>query len=976
MSPDERDPDEIDETRLHDDDFDDLELDDDTLKEVPAEAPQREATFENVSAEDTLVQPGSTPTGGTARTGPTRPKETPASPPTPARAEPNPSAQTEPGTGAGADPRSGSGTPIAMTKTKILGEAAEVFAGRFEVLRTIGQGGMGRVYAVRDRQIEGRKVALKILLPRFSKNPDFRRLFFDEIRANAKFVSEYVVQIRDTGQAEDGHLFLTMDLVDGVSLGHLIKREGALQPRHGLEIARQVLLGLQPGHEKGIIHRDIKPSNVMLVARTTKTEENPFGVAVRLLDFGIAAIASDLTPGQIIGTPQYMSPEQLEGERLDPRTDLFSVGVLLYEMISGKRPFGGTTLAEISRAVREAQIPELVRNLEGLPKPIQKVLHKALQKDRKKRFQSAAEFIAAIEGSKAFQVETRVPAWSSLLLFLVTATAAAEGYYIMKTDTRAISNEALREDLDTSQALVASLRTDTKNLNERLNDQIEANNGLRQANSDLQSQLDERQDIDRSAGDAETRIAALEGEIDSWKDQADQAREERDALKAANQELSEQLAEFKFLSGDRHKRAHAYERLLDNIKSGAGRVAVSVLDAQINEGVFSSGNDGEGYLRLLVKTAAEIEERRLEDARRDLTSLSEENRLQNFRLDSGAWMRSVPPDTAEDPEQRMQQRWTRLEETLALLDGVLTSLEEERRENFQASQAQRDQALAQIMNEPPQDVVEVALGLHRDFGSDVDIDGYLGRAASAIERQNVRSGRLDSDGLLGDPLMLRLEGYLSTDGSSLDGAGADRLRLLWAAGQWYANGTPVPTALLPRGGVTLSSSEVHRDWEALLVLQSQFMTQYTWPPTKDETFVYRIDRGRDQVWWRLDRSDGGGGIAQTTYQEATKAAEDRRQVTRTKSGFVIDQRSAIDLNDPDSEVAVWDPKFDPGPTERETWARAMDFPRFQAAAWKDPVPCIVVRSSSDEYWLSPRFGMVRKVASRSTLELVYNSAIR
>ncbi|MFT7665288.1 MAG: hypothetical protein ACI87A_003524, partial [Planctomycetota bacterium] len=129
--------------------------------------------------------------------------------------------------------------------------AAHVFANRFEVVALLGEGGMGRVYQVRDRQIEGREVALKVLRPKFSRNSTFRNLFFQEIQAAQKFVSEQVNQVRDTGQMEDGRLFLTMDLVSGESLRDSMKREGQMNTRHALEVTRQLLLALQSGHEQG-----------------------------------------------------------------------------------------------------------------------------------------------------------------------------------------------------------------------------------------------------------------------------------------------------------------------------------------------------------------------------------------------------------------------------------------------------------------------------------------------------------------------------------------------------------------------------------------------------------------------------------------------------------------------------------------------------------------------------------------------------
>ncbi len=324
-------------------------------------------------------------------------------------------------------------------------KSAQVFADRFEVIRTLGEGGMGKVYQVHDRQIEGREIALKVLRARYSRNKQFRDLFFQEIRAAQKFVSEHVCQVRDTGQLDNGTLYLTMDFVAGEDLSALMKREKGITPRHALEIARQTLIALNSGHEQGFIHRDVKPPNIMLRARIPKSEDNPFGVGVKVLDFGIASLAAEADEGGIAGTPTYMAPEQLEGERLDPRADLFAVGIILYEMISGKRPFEGDTIQEIQTSVLHTNIAPMIRELEDVPPQVRKLLTKALQVDRAKRFQSATEFIEAIEGSKAFKEPKSTPGWLMVASVLMAFTIAGETFFLMekRQEVRELKSQAL-----------------------------------------------------------------------------------------------------------------------------------------------------------------------------------------------------------------------------------------------------------------------------------------------------------------------------------------------------------------------------------------------------------------------------------------------------------------------------------------------------------------------------------------------------
>ncbi|MCY3000528.1 MAG: serine/threonine-protein kinase, partial [Planctomycetota bacterium] len=260
-----------------------------------------------------LTQPSAGRSDDAERTLPGSAPAAPASLPSAADATLANAARTLPGPAPSPAPQAAAGAQAAAKGAKVTVGAprsaladGQVIGARFVVQKELGAGGMGAVYAVKDTKIEGRSVALKVLLPKYSRNTQFRNLFFQEVRAAQNFVSEHICQVRDTGETEDGRLYFTMDMIEGESLRGMLDREKLLGPRHALEITRQMLLGLQSGHEKGFVHRDVKPSNVMLAARIPKTDTNPNGVGVRLLDFGIAGIASEIDEGSRAGTVMYM----------------------------------------------------------------------------------------------------------------------------------------------------------------------------------------------------------------------------------------------------------------------------------------------------------------------------------------------------------------------------------------------------------------------------------------------------------------------------------------------------------------------------------------------------------------------------------------------------------------------------------------------------------------------------------------------
>jgi eukaryotic-like serine/threonine-protein kinase len=208
------------------------------------------------------------------------------------------------------------------------------FAGRYDVLAVLGRGGMGSVYQVLDRELD-EEVALKVLTPEsFAEGTQAVQTLRQEIRLARKITHPNVVRTHDLGEAQ-GIRFLTMEYVPGTTLREVLDRGGVLALAPGLQIAKQLCRGLGAVHDAGIIHRDIKPQNVMVL---------PNGV-VKLMDFGIARTAGGGEPtaldGQTVGTPYYMSPEQAMGLALDARSDLYTVGVVLFELFTGQRPFPG-----------------------------------------------------------------------------------------------------------------------------------------------------------------------------------------------------------------------------------------------------------------------------------------------------------------------------------------------------------------------------------------------------------------------------------------------------------------------------------------------------------------------------------------------------------------------------------------------------------------------------------------------------------
>ncbi|HEY6943492.1 MAG TPA: protein kinase [Candidatus Acidoferrum sp.] len=263
-----------------------------------------------------------------------------------------------------------------------------LLAGRYQILQLLGRGGMGAVYKARDKELD-RLVAVKLIRPELARNPEILRRFKQELILARQVTHKNVIRIFDLGQS-DGIKFITMDFVEGRDLCAVLRERGKLPPAEAAKIMLQICRALEAAHAEHVIHRDLKPQNVMLDK----------GGRVYVMDFGIARSAhvpGMTQTGALIGTPEYMSPEQARGEKLDERSDIFSLGVIFYEILTGKSPYpSDTPLATLWKRMQEPVTPP--SKLEpSLPPVLNEIVLKALQSEHEKRFASAREMAHQLE---------------------------------------------------------------------------------------------------------------------------------------------------------------------------------------------------------------------------------------------------------------------------------------------------------------------------------------------------------------------------------------------------------------------------------------------------------------------------------------------------------------------------------------------------------------------------------------------------
>jgi len=274
--------------------------------------------------------------------------------------------------------------------------------GNYRLIDRLGAGGMGEVWRAEDTRLM-RQVAIKILSERIANDPEWKARFLREARTIAQMNHPNIATIYSIEQEAD-KLFIAMELVEGESLATVLA-QGALEPVEAVRIIRQVAEALAEAHDKGIVHRDVKPDNVIVGKR-----------GVKVLDFGIAKqiIATTGTPtltqaGLIVGTPFYMSPEQALGRPVDARSDLFSLGVVLYEALAGKRPFEGESVTETMMNIIMQEPPELTTVAPKVPAALVEIVARALQKKPERRYGSAGEMVDALSRVDFKQPAARAP---------------------------------------------------------------------------------------------------------------------------------------------------------------------------------------------------------------------------------------------------------------------------------------------------------------------------------------------------------------------------------------------------------------------------------------------------------------------------------------------------------------------------------------------------------------------------------------
>jgi len=262
----------------------------------------------------------------------------------------------------------------------------DVLAGRYRIVSLLGRGGMGEVYRAEDLRLE-QPIALKFLPLELVGDEDHRRRLFEEVRVARRVSHPNVCRVHDVGE-EAGQTYLTMEYVDGEDLASLLRRIGRLPPDKAIEIAHQLCAGLAAAHEQGVLHRDLKPANVMVDGEGR----------VRIADFGLAAVATRLGGDQArVGTPRYMAPEQLAGREVSAQSDLFSLGLVLFELFTGRPAFEARTLDELVRA-HESGSPSPAEHLPDIDPAVEAVIARCLAHDPRERPRSAREVSAGLPG--------------------------------------------------------------------------------------------------------------------------------------------------------------------------------------------------------------------------------------------------------------------------------------------------------------------------------------------------------------------------------------------------------------------------------------------------------------------------------------------------------------------------------------------------------------------------------------------------
>ncbi len=267
--------------------------------------------------------------------------------------------------------------------------AGAVLGGRYEIVKTLGQGGMGAVYKARDREVD-RMVAVKVIRPELANQPQILSRFKQELILSRQVTHKNVVRIFDLGEAE-GVKFITMEYVEGRDLASLLRDHAPLSVEQKVKIVIQVCRALEAAHAEGVVHRDLKPQNIM-VESTGRVVVMDFGIAHSMEELGMTST------GMLVGTPAYVSPEQAKGEKIDPRSDIYTLGIVFYELLTGKAPFESeTVMGLLLKRISEIPIPPVERE-KAIPQALSDIVVRCLRVDREDRYRTAKEVERDLEG--------------------------------------------------------------------------------------------------------------------------------------------------------------------------------------------------------------------------------------------------------------------------------------------------------------------------------------------------------------------------------------------------------------------------------------------------------------------------------------------------------------------------------------------------------------------------------------------------
>ncbi|WP_457337991.1 protein kinase domain-containing protein, partial [Rhizobacter sp. P5_C2] len=322
--------------------------------------------------------------------------------------------------------------------------AAPRQVGRYQITERIGRGGMASVYRAHDPGID-RTIAIKFLHAAYCEEEEYRARFLREARAAGMLSHPNIVTVHDVGEIE-GRPYMAMELIEGEPMNELMARSGPMPIRDTLVIVLQLAKALDYAHAKGIVHRDIKPSNIMVLKGTS---------TVKVTDFGIAHVTTGASSthqtrvGDVLGTPQYMSPEQTKGSKVDGRSDLFSVGIILYQMLSGAAPFQGDSIVALAMKIATEEPTPIDKLRTGLPLGVRRIVERCLAKQPERRFQTGQELAAAIsqamrdieddarEKEKPRILPLRVK-WALMMGAIVFAVMAVTGAVVNRQQTAAM----------------------------------------------------------------------------------------------------------------------------------------------------------------------------------------------------------------------------------------------------------------------------------------------------------------------------------------------------------------------------------------------------------------------------------------------------------------------------------------------------------------------------------------------------------